>query len=94
MGKGVGVGSMWDAKLHRVAEYRKFARDCRSLAAMLTTPEDRRALELMAIGWEKTADERETILRAQRQPESSAGAYEATCGFRPAIGAKGSGRDR
>jgi len=61
---------------------------------MLTTPEDRRALELMAIGWEKTADERETILRAQRQPESSAGAYEATCGFRPAIGAKGSGRDR
>ena len=80
--------------LHRVAEYRKFARDCRRLAAMLTKPEDRQALELMAIGWEKTAEERETTLRSQQHPEQSAGTYEAIRGSRCAIEAKGSERDQ
>jgi hypothetical protein len=60
---------------------------------MLTKPEDRQALELMAIGWEKAADERETTLRSRNDPEQSAGA-ESTCGFRCAIAAKGSGCDQ
>ena len=77
----------------QVAEYRKFAQDYRRLAAMLTKPEDRQALELMAIGWEKTADERERTLRSQQHPAQSAGTYEATCDFRCAIEAKGSGRE-
>jgi hypothetical protein len=59
---------------------------------MLTKPEDRQALELMAIGWEKTADKRETTLRSQHHPEQSAGTCEATRGF--AVGAKVSGRDQ
>jgi hypothetical protein len=57
---------------------------------MLTKPDDRQALELMAIGWEKTADERETTLRSQQHPGQSAGTYEATRGVRCAIAAKGS----
>lgn len=61
---------------------------------MLTKPEDRQALELMAIGWEKTADERETTLHGQQHPEQSAGTYGMACGFRSAIEAKGSGRDQ
>jgi hypothetical protein len=72
--------------LRRVAEYRQFAQDYRRLAAMLTKPEDRQALELMAIGWEKTADERERTLRSRHDPEPSAGPYESTCGFRCEIG--------
>jgi hypothetical protein len=61
---------------------------------MLTKPEDRQALELMAIGWEKTADEREATLRSQPNPEQSAGTYEATRGFRCAIEAERSGHDQ
>jgi hypothetical protein len=48
---------------------------------MLTKPEDRQALELMAIGWEKTADERETTLRSRQHPEQSVGTCEATTAF-------------
>jgi hypothetical protein len=61
---------------------------------MLTKPDDRQALELMAIGWEKTADEREATLRGQQHPEQSAGTCEATRGFRGAMEAKGSGPDQ
>jgi hypothetical protein len=60
---------------------------------MLTKPDDRQALELMAIGWEKTAAERETTLRSQQHPGQSAATYEATCGVRCEIAAKGSGYD-
>lgn len=42
-----------------VVEYRRFANECRRLAAALTKPGDRRALELMAKGWDRSADERE-----------------------------------
>jgi len=70
MGKVSGSRGMHN--LHQVAEYRKLALDCRRLAAMLTQPEDRQALELMAIGWEKTADERE----GQQHPEHSPGPCE------------------
>jgi hypothetical protein len=41
-----------------VAEYRKFAEECRELAAKLTNPDDKRALELMATAWDKAANER------------------------------------
>lgn len=40
-----------------VADYRRFADECRRLAAALTKPADKRAMELMATGWDKTADE-------------------------------------
>ena len=47
-----------------VAEYRKFAADCRELAAKLREPNDKRALLLMAAGWDKVADERAAKLGA------------------------------
>jgi ferric-dicitrate binding protein FerR (iron transport regulator) len=46
-----------------VAEYRKFAEDSRELAAKLKTPDDKRALQLMAAAWDKVANEREAQLR-------------------------------
>jgi hypothetical protein len=45
-----------------VAEYRKFAEDSRELAAKLNTPDDKRALELMAAAWDKVANQREVQL--------------------------------
>ncbi len=47
-----------------VTEYRRFAEECRRLAAVLTKPADKRALELMAKGWDKSADAREAKLRS------------------------------
>ena len=58
---------------------------------MLTKPEDRQALELMAIGWEKTADEREATLRGQQHPEQSASTCEADTRFSLRDGGKGVG---
>jgi hypothetical protein len=49
--------------MRRVTEYRRFAEECRRLAAVLTKPADKRALELMAKGWDKSADAREAKLR-------------------------------
>jgi hypothetical protein len=40
-------------RMKTVAEYRKFAKDWRQLAATLGKPEDKRALLLMATAWEK-----------------------------------------
>jgi hypothetical protein len=48
-----------------VAEYRKFAEDCRALAAKLIDPQDKRAVELMAAAWNKVANEREAMLKAK-----------------------------
>lgn len=45
-----------------VAQYRRFAEEYRQLAAALTKPTDKRALELMAQGWDKRADAREAKL--------------------------------
>ena len=45
-----------------VADYRRFADECRRLAAALTKPADKRAMELMAKGWDKTADKCEAKL--------------------------------
>jgi hypothetical protein len=47
-----------------VSEYRRFAEEYRRLAAVLTKPADKRALELMAKGWDKSADQREAKLRS------------------------------
>jgi hypothetical protein len=52
-----------------IAEYRKFAEDCRALAAKLTDPDDKRAVELMAAAWNKVANEREAMLKAKEQME-------------------------
>jgi hypothetical protein len=49
-----------------VAEYREFAAKCRELAAVLSNPKDRQALELMAASWEKIANEREAQLAKQK----------------------------
>jgi hypothetical protein len=48
--------------MHLVSQYRQFASDCRRLAALLTRPDDKHALELFAIGWDKVADDREAML--------------------------------
>jgi hypothetical protein len=45
-----------------VADYRRFAEECRRLAAALTKPADKRAMELMAKGWDKSADKYEAKL--------------------------------
>jgi hypothetical protein len=46
------------AAMHLVAQYRQFAIDYRRLAAMLTNPADKQAMELFAIGWDKAAEKR------------------------------------
>jgi hypothetical protein len=52
--------------MHLVAQYRQFATDYRRLGAKLTKPADKQALELLAIGWDRTAENREAMLRKLR----------------------------
>jgi hypothetical protein len=52
-----------------IPEYREFAAKCRDMAARMTDPEDRKALELQASAWEKVADGREAALRKDEPPE-------------------------
>jgi hypothetical protein len=54
--------------LQQVAAYRQFARDYSRLAALLKSPDDKRAMELMATGWDKVADRREAILLGKSSP--------------------------
>jgi hypothetical protein len=57
--------------MHPAAQYRQFASDCRRLAALLTKPDDKQALELLATGWDKVANNCEAMLRIseeQRDP--------------------------
>jgi hypothetical protein len=51
--------------MHLIAQYRQFATDYRRLAAMLTKPADKQALELFAIGWDRAAENREAMLRSK-----------------------------
>jgi hypothetical protein len=44
--------------MHLVIECLRCERACRDLAAELTDPNDKRALELMAAGWARRAAER------------------------------------
>jgi hypothetical protein len=55
--------------MRTVAEYRKYADDCRQLAAKLTNPDDKRAVLLMATAWDKVANEREALLKKTDEPE-------------------------
>ncbi|HUC51692.1 MAG TPA: hypothetical protein VMA30_20090 [Xanthobacteraceae bacterium] len=45
-----------------VAQYRAFAVQCRDMAARMSDPSDRRALELQASAWDKIANEREAAI--------------------------------
>jgi len=50
-----------------VAEYRQLASEYRRLAALLPrTDDDKEALELFAIGWDKIADNHEAMLHTGR----------------------------
>jgi len=49
--------------MHLVAQYKQFATDCRRLAATLTKPDDKQALELIATRWDSVAEDREVALR-------------------------------
>ncbi len=51
-----------------VEEYRLLAQACREMAARMSDPQDRRALELQASAWEKVANERETKLKGNTPP--------------------------
>jgi hypothetical protein len=51
-----GTGACSDEVRH---EYRKYAKECHELAAMLTNPKDKRAVEIMAAAWGGSANERE-----------------------------------
>jgi hypothetical protein len=54
---------------HLTAEYRQFATDYRRLAAKLTKPADKQALELFATGWDRIAENREAMLSSEEQAE-------------------------
>lgn len=53
--------------MRSATDYRRFARQSRRLAAALSEPADKRALELMARGWEKAAEKREAMQNSQKQ---------------------------
>ena len=55
--------------MHLVAQYRKLAAESRRLAAMLTKPDDKQALELFATGWDRIADNREAMLRSKEREQ-------------------------
>jgi hypothetical protein len=52
--------------MRTVAEYRQFAKDCRTLAATLTNPTDKHGMELMATAWDKVANQREAMILAEK----------------------------
>jgi hypothetical protein len=59
--------------MRSATDYRRFARQSRRLAAALTEPADKRALELMATGWDKAAEKREAMQTSQEQQKQLAG---------------------
>ena len=63
--------------MHLVVECLRCERACRELAAKLTKPDDKRALELMATGWARRAAER------IRKIEREAAAFRAPLGGTP-----------
>jgi hypothetical protein len=52
--------------MRTVQEYREYADGCRMMAAKLSDPKDKLAMELMATAWEKVANEREAALMAKK----------------------------
>jgi hypothetical protein len=57
--------------MHPVVQYRQFAADYRRLAAMLTKPADKQAMELFATGWDRIAKNHEPMLRSKEPPAGS-----------------------
>jgi len=57
--------------MHMLTLYRQFAVDCRRLAATLTEPADKQALEVFATAWDKAAESREAFLSAAKGGHSS-----------------------
>ena len=53
------------AMMFHAAEYRQLASEYRRLAALLTRTDDKEALELFAIGWDKIADNHEAMLHTK-----------------------------
>jgi len=56
--------------MHLVTQYRQIAADYRRLAAMLTEPADKQALELFAKGWDRVGDNREEMLHSKERAEA------------------------
>jgi hypothetical protein len=48
--------------MNKVAEYRNYARECRTLAQRSQSSEDRKTLLYMATTWESVVDDRERTL--------------------------------
>jgi hypothetical protein len=57
--------------MRTVEEYRRFAEDCRKLAAELTDPKDKYGMELMAAAWDRVANERKATLKEKSPLENA-----------------------
>jgi hypothetical protein len=55
--------------MHLVDQCKQFATDHRRLAAMLTNRADKQALELLAAGWDRVAENGEAMLRSKEGAE-------------------------
>jgi hypothetical protein len=55
--------------MHLVTQYRQFAIGYRRLAATLTEPADKQAMELFAAGWDRVAENRAAIVRSKERAE-------------------------
>ena len=53
--------------MEKVLQYAEFAEECRKLAATLTKPDDKKALEIMAYAWEAVAKERQQQLSTRAE---------------------------
>ena len=58
--------------MRRVAEYKRFAEDCRQLARTLRKPEHRQRLAEMATAWEMPGLEREAQLAKEEKDSNRA----------------------
>jgi hypothetical protein len=58
-----------------LVEYRQLASECRRLAALLTRTDDKAALELFAIGWDKIAANHEAAGRTGLMNRKTARAF-------------------
>jgi len=53
--------------MEKVLQYAQFAEECRTLAASLTKPDYKKALEIMAHAWEAVANERQQQLSTRAE---------------------------
>jgi hypothetical protein len=66
-----GIMLLGDNSMITVAEYRRFAAQCREMAARTSNPLDQQALELQAMAWERIANEREAAINNGDSPKTS-----------------------